>query len=260
MNNLSINWYGIRGVYLAWQPFGVAHLGFLFLAILGCFLVHRHSTPKSLQKLGFLAIFLFLFKFVFYANIGSLTPQVAIPLHLCTISLLLVGISLSFKIAWLQRIAAFWSFLPGLFVLLYPEIQPIENVLSYPVLDFYLTHGLTFAAVFGIVKFNVFSYKDLFLAIGGFLGFLIIAYFTNLTFGSNYMFLSDNPMIFAKFSGQFWTNRWFVIAVFIMGFIVEFYAFRYFAKKPCTKTAPKPLQVDLNNSPKTQSILSKTSK
>ncbi len=226
MTNNWITWNGIPGVYIGWQAFGTAHIVALFLSLIFCILLSKFGSLRTFRILGIAGLLIYVLRLIHAMLVGSSAwgiIQSVFPLYSCDLSLLLLSIGWSFGFVKQLKFIVFWSFLPILFVLLFPELSAIENILTYKFLDFWLGHILAVALAIGSIKFYSVRLRDYYKAVLAFILLLTIAGLINSNTGSNYMFLLTKPKALSSWNFGYWNTfpQSLVIWIIIIG--VGFY-------------------------------------
>jgi hypothetical integral membrane protein (TIGR02206 family) len=146
----------------------------------------------------------FIYGYVYF--IGEFSLQEWLPLHLCRIASVVVGLSLLFRSRWLFNFAYFWGIPCGVMAFFLPEIDPDK----YLLFDFFIYHwALAFAPLYLLVTgqrmvtkggwFKVFLWSQV---------LFVSILWVNSFLGSNYIFLSEKPQsfTFALFGTWPWNN------------------------------------------------------
>ncbi|RRR69124.1 MAG: TIGR02206 family membrane protein [Candidatus Viridilinea halotolerans] len=146
----------------------------------------------------------------------------ALPLHLCTLAVILAAILLATRSYRLFELLYFWGFAGATQALLTPDLQ--ANGYNFPhfvYLIFWTSHGIIlWAVVFAIAAWR---YRPTWRS------FPRVALITNLIFipvalvnwltGGNYMFLARTP-VYATLLDWLGPWPWYIVALQLLGFVV----------------------------------------
>jgi hypothetical integral membrane protein (TIGR02206 family) len=192
--------------------FGLSHwLGLLFsfsLLFLG-FKSQRWSKKNRVLVRRILAAILFsffpIYQFYNLFVVGGWNLQGQLPLHLTNFILIWLILGLVFEKSKLFfDLAYFWGFSGGLGSILYPDISLDFPDVGY--IFFWASHAPMLLGVAMIIFDTEFrlKYKDLWVAFGFLLVYILIMYPVNLALGSNYGYLVKKPesLNFLNFFGQ----------------------------------------------------------
>lgn len=181
--------------------FGAVHLGWVIVGLLLVILVlpiYRRQTLENRKKiqvgLAFSLVAGYVIRWIWLALIGHYSIVEMLPLHLCTISVIVVFAAVHTDRVTLKEFAYCCSLPAALVSLITPGMGPYP-LLHYYYLQFAIAHltlillPLLWVAVDGF-RPNIRRLPNCF---GLLLLFVLIAFAVNRMIGSNYMFLSYAP-------------------------------------------------------------------
>lgn len=131
--------------------------------------------------------------YVYAIRQGWFQPPEGLPLHLCDLTLWLTVLAL-----WTLRqrafeLAYFWGLVGTSMALLTPDLP--GGALSYPVCQFFLSHGLVIVAILFLAGSGLMAPRPrtFWMAYRFLLGYVGVLLAFNAIFGTNYMYLLKKP-------------------------------------------------------------------
>lgn len=184
------------------RVFCTSHLVILVALVLGVLLIWFILPRLSLniQKLTKrLLLFGLSLQFVIF-NIwhlyfGTYDITRFLPLHLCTISVILLIFTLIFDNKFVNKLVLFWSPVSAFLAIALPDMNASENFPSFRFLEFFSSHVLIIWSVIFIfrVQKTVVIFKDFIISVATLMVTLPFVYWLNISIGSNYMYLNHKP-------------------------------------------------------------------
>jgi hypothetical integral membrane protein (TIGR02206 family) len=221
--------------------FGNSHLAVLAILFSGSlsiwFLVPKlnlniQKITKNLLLIGLILQFAIFNLWHWYFATYNITRF--LPLHLCTISVLLLIFTLIFDNKFVNKLVLFWSPVSAFLAIILPDIATSENFPSFRFVEFFSSHVLIIWAVIFIFRIQktFVSFKDFLVAFACLVGVLPFVYGINLVLGSNYMYLmnkaSGGQMSFLP------TEPWHIaglLGIFLVVFFVEYLVYTFGSRK-----------------------------
>jgi hypothetical integral membrane protein (TIGR02206 family) len=182
--------------------FGTSHLVILAILLIGSLLIwflipKLNSNTQKLTKNLLLAglILQFVVFNLWHWYFGTYDVTRFLPLHLCTISAILLIFTLIFDNKFVNKLVLFWSPVSAFLAIALPDMNASENFPSFRFLEFFGSHVLIIWAVIFIfrVQKTLANFKDLVVSIVILIVTLPFIYLLNLWIGSNYMYLMRKP-------------------------------------------------------------------
>jgi hypothetical integral membrane protein (TIGR02206 family) len=190
---------------LEFRLWGPLHQGVLGALVLGIVLVIWLRNKKWLRY-GIAAVLIlqFLIFTVYHLLNGSYDVVRFLPLHLCTVSALLVPWALVSKNTIAKDVVLFWGLIPALLAIVLPDMGASDGLNSFRFWEFFTSHifiilGVVYLSIHDSSKFalNQFStWRKIFLAF-----ILLILYAFGIVYPinhflkSNYLYLSQKASV-----------------------------------------------------------------
>ena len=181
-----------------------------FISLLTLKMKHRIKPFCHVIRiiLGVLILTLHSTKYIWLSHNRIYDLDQFLPLHLSSITSILLGIALVFSHKKLLNVVFFWGLTAGILAILFPDLEYGYNHLRY--YQFFLCHGFLFYGSFYMVVIYSFkpTYKNMwqsFMVLLAYAGFVMVM---NFILDVNYMTLNEKPRISTHIIFSLWRSEY----------------------------------------------------
>lgn len=183
------------------KSFGVIHLVFLAIAVLGVYLLIENrekliSSTKLQKILTYTLLMQQLILYGWYLSSGYFTIQESLPFYNCRIAILSIVIGELLNIDKIKYIGVYWGFMGSIIALLNPVLDPF-GIDHYTFYSFFIGHifllwGSLYILLIEDKKISKKSFKYI-VSFSNIYHILILSF--NNKYDANYCYLKESPIL-----------------------------------------------------------------